>query len=138
MYYFAYGSNLSTKQMIRRCPHARVVGKARLSNYTLAFSGFSPRWQGGVATIIPQPGAEVLGVVYALDQHCLEQLDGFEGVHLGHYYRQTILVTRTDTGTEQATITYIRSSYAASRPTTAYRTTILEGAREHGLAITLP
>ena len=36
-YYLAYGSNLNLEQMSRRCPTARVVGKAQLENYRLAF-----------------------------------------------------------------------------------------------------
>ena len=38
-YYIAYGSNLNVKQMIFRCPGARVIGTAKLEGYRLMFKG---------------------------------------------------------------------------------------------------
>ena len=45
MYYFAYGSNLSKKQMLARCPDSKAMFSATLPNYQLLFAG----WSRGVA-----------------------------------------------------------------------------------------
>ena len=61
---FAYGSNLDPWQFRRRCPGAQVVGRARLPDHRLAFTRYSRNRRGGVADIVPEPHATVLGVVY--------------------------------------------------------------------------
>ena len=65
--YFAYGSNLSIRQMRRRCPGSEVVGRARLPDYRLGFTRYATKRKGGVADIVPEPGAEVWGALYTVD-----------------------------------------------------------------------
>jgi hypothetical protein len=77
--YFAYGSNLDHAQMRHRCPGAVRVARATMSGYRLAFTGYSRTWQGPVATIIPEPGALVEGVLYRLAPGELRVLDRYEG-----------------------------------------------------------
>ncbi len=77
--YFAYGSNLDADQMRERCPSSRGVERARLDDHRLGFTRFSQRWDGGVADLIPAPGATVWGVLYHLHVDDLERLDRFEG-----------------------------------------------------------
>ena len=38
-YYLAYGSNLSVRQMLHRCPDAVYVGTAEIPDYQLLFKG---------------------------------------------------------------------------------------------------
>ena len=64
--YFAYGSNLEPVQMATRCPGHRVVGRASLPGYALAFRGYGRDWAGAVATIEPRYGAIVHGVVFEI------------------------------------------------------------------------
>ena len=80
MLYLAYGSNMSPAQMQRRCPGARLIGAVVLDGYRLAFAGYSRGWGGGVATVIPEPGAQVAGAVYDISAAHLEALDRCEGV----------------------------------------------------------
>lgn len=77
--YFAFGSNLSPFQMTVRCPGSQVIQSGTLKGYKLAFSGFSGSWDGGVATILPDPSSEVQGVLYRLNKKNLKKLDRFEG-----------------------------------------------------------
>ena len=77
---FAIGSNLAPSQMQRRCPGCRIVSRAVLPGYRLAFGGWSKRWGGPVATVVPAPGHSVPGVVYWLSDADLISLDRFEGV----------------------------------------------------------
>ena len=36
-YYLAYGSNLNVRQMMVRCPSARIIGTATIKDYKLMF-----------------------------------------------------------------------------------------------------
>lgn len=90
--YFAYGSNLSTRQMRARCATARVEARAVLRHHALAFDGFSARWGGPVATLAPVRGAEVEGLLYRLQPADLHSLDRHEG-HPFVYERVRLLVT---------------------------------------------
>jgi len=67
-YYFAYGSNMNLDQMAYRCPAASVVENVRLDGYRLTFCG---RGKGsGVATILPEEGSQVEGVLWKITPEC--------------------------------------------------------------------
>jgi gamma-glutamylcyclotransferase len=76
---FAYGSNLDDQQMRARCASARVEARAVLPNHALAFGGFSHRWGGAVASVVPEPGARVEGLLYRITLADLRELDRHEG-----------------------------------------------------------
>jgi len=78
--YFAYGSNLSAAQMQARCPGAVIEARATLTDYTIAFGGFSARWGGGVASLVRVRGACTEGLIYRIDRDLMRQLDQYEGV----------------------------------------------------------
>lgn len=69
-YYFAYGSNCNRRQMTERCPHAQHLGTAILEDYQLEFRGD--------ATIRPQKGAKLEGVLWTITPSCEERLDEYE------------------------------------------------------------
>ncbi len=93
--YFACGSNLDREQMRRRCPGAVCLVRATMAGYRLAFTGYSRLWQGAVATILPERGAHVEGVLYRLAPGELRVLDRYEG-HPRSYrrYRRIVRDTR--------------------------------------------
>ena len=72
-YYFAYGSNMNLEQMKYRCPAAEVVENVRLENYRLAFRGRAPG--NGVATVLPEKGSYVEGVLWKITEACEKSLD---------------------------------------------------------------
>jgi gamma-glutamylcyclotransferase (GGCT)/AIG2-like uncharacterized protein YtfP len=80
-FYFAYGSNMACGQMGERCPGAELVGAARLVGYRLAFTRFSENWRCGVADAVPDPAAEIWGVLYRVSEDDLAQLDKREGYY---------------------------------------------------------
>jgi gamma-glutamylcyclotransferase (GGCT)/AIG2-like uncharacterized protein YtfP len=90
--YFAYGSNLSEKQMRARCPGARLAGRAALGGYRIAFAGYSSLWGGAVATLVRDPKERVRGLLYELTPADLEALDAWEG-HPRYYQRVRATVT---------------------------------------------
>ena len=76
-YYFAYGSNMNLEQMKYRCPVAEVVENVRLENYR---SGISRKGPGnGVATVLPEKGSCVEGVLWKITEACEKNLDFYEG-----------------------------------------------------------
>ena len=78
-YYFAYGSNVHLKQMKRRCPNSKYIGRARLANY---------RWQineRGYANVTEAEGHWVDGLVYEIDEKDEARLDINEGVSKNAY-----------------------------------------------------
>ena len=88
-YYFAYGSNMNLDQMAYRCPAASVVEPVHLEGYRLTFCG---RGKGsGVATILPEEGSRVEGVLWKITPECEKSLDFYEGYpHL--YGKEPVLV----------------------------------------------
>jgi gamma-glutamylcyclotransferase (GGCT)/AIG2-like uncharacterized protein YtfP len=89
---FAYGSNLDDAQMRSRCASARVEARGVLANHAVAFGGFSRRWGGAVASVIPEPGAKVEGLLYRITPPDLRELDRHEGTPYA-YERISQLVT---------------------------------------------
>ena len=68
MYYFAYGSNLSKKQMSERCPDSKPMFIATLPNHQMVFAGWSRKWRGGVASLKTFRGAKVPGAIYEVTE----------------------------------------------------------------------
>lgn len=131
--YFAYGSNMSLEQMDYRCPDASVVENVRVDNYRLAFCSMNPRC--GVATILPEEGSQVEGVLWRITPECEKSLDRYEGYpHL--YGKETICVKNAE-GQEKNVMVYTMNApykeYPA-RPSDFYLKGILEGCRENGLS----
>jgi len=81
---FAYGSNMSVRQMAERCPGGRIIGVGVLRDHGLAFNRYSFGWSGGVADVVPSPGAEVWGVVWDIPDGEMAALDAYEDVPEGY------------------------------------------------------
>jgi len=76
---FAYGSNLSRKQMRERCPSAVRGPLAYLPGHALVFGGHSYRWGGAVANVVRKAGAAVPGLIYQISRDDVGVLDRYEG-----------------------------------------------------------
>ena len=92
-YYFAYGSNMNLEQMKYRCPAAEVVENVRLEDYRLAFRGRAPG--NGVATVLPEKGSCVEGVLWKITEACEKSLDFYEGFP-SFYRKESIRVKNQD------------------------------------------
>lgn len=98
--YFAYGSNMNAAQMRERCPGSRFVTTAALGDHVLCFPRHSEKRGCGVASIAPQTGGCVWGVVYEMTSDDFVRLDGFEGYFGGRepltnaYHREEVTVSR--------------------------------------------
>ncbi len=132
-WYFAYGSNLRSDQMVARTgippsgdERPRI---ARLPNCRLAFNMRGD--DGQIYANIVKGGDGMIGVVYRCDQEALEKLDVYEA----GYERQEVVVVDGD-GVEMRVFAYIaspKSVTADGTPSAAYLQKIMSGAREHGL-----
>jgi len=116
--YFAFGSNLHPPQMAERCPASRVLQPGVLKGYRLAFSGYSTRWEGGVATIVADPSREVQGLLYDLTEEDRRNLDRFEGFPT-IYGRLRVNVVGRD-GKLHSAMTYQKQSSDTTPPSLSY------------------
>jgi len=126
MYYFAYASDLSKKQMQARCPDAKPGFIAILPNYKLIVTGWSRTFHGGLATIKPFRGEKVRGAIYEVTDACLRKLDGWET----GYTRFNVNVFDEDNQPHQA-VTYIKSGQLEETlPSKEYGEIIRQGYRD--------
>ena len=132
-WYFAYGSNLSKQQMLRRTGSIPVSSPACLPDYQLAFRKVLVG-EEVYATIVPVLGKVVQGVAYLCSPHAMAQLDVFEGLAENCYRRELVQVT-AQTGEILNCIVYIGEKFLseAAVPNTNYLNLILTGAQEHQL-----
>lgn len=79
MLYFAYASNMYWQQMRERCPSARFICVAELKDHRLAFTRESTHRGCGVGDVVSEPGKNVWGVVYEVDEGDIVRLDQAEG-----------------------------------------------------------
>lgn len=132
MYYFAYGSNLNKKQMLRRCPDNQPRFTATLYNYKLVFVGWSRQWRGGSASIKPFRGERVPGGVYEISDRDLRRLDKYENCP-DTCDRIKVTLNR-ETGEPVEAVTYIQLSQSEeTKPSPEYLAIVQQGYRDWGL-----
>jgi phage replication-related protein YjqB (UPF0714/DUF867 family) len=122
--YFAYGSNLCSQQMARRCPEAVDPRPAVLGEHDWLIN------QRGVATVESLRGTQVHGVLWQLSDHDLAALDSAEGVPVR--YRRDLLTVSTNDGPAKAWV-YIDHRVTPGPPRPGYLERIIDGALQHGL-----
>ncbi len=139
MLYFAYGSNLNWEQIRRRCPSAGFVDLALLPDHRLAFNRYCGSYRGGVADVVPESGAQVWGVIYALAAEDLLALDNYEGYRPGRkrnaYVRQEAIVWRQGDPTRPEKVFLYRAvpQQEFIAPSRRYKKIIQQGAVYWGL-----
>ena len=132
MYYFAYASNLSRRQMSERCPDNQPKFIATLPNHKLIFTGWLRKWHGGTASIKPLQGEKVIGAVYEISERDLRSLDKHEGYPTTHN-RVNKMVIRED-GDYIEAITYIkREQLEETQPSPEYLAIMRQGYKDWGI-----
>lgn len=127
MLYLAYGSNLNLEQMAQRCPTARVVGAATLTNRRLLFRGGHA---SAVATIEPAKGRSVPVLVWEITPADEAVLDRYEG--WPYLYSKKRLKIRMDGRTEEVMAYVMNPGRPLGTPGCYYYSLILEGYRAAG------
>ncbi len=123
--YFAYGSNLSLAQMAKRCRGSRPVGKARLEGWRFRIM------TRGYATVVPEPGAVVHGLLWNLTSEDERSLDEYEGVAEGQYTKE-VLPLHGAVGVDRAMV-YVATDTEPGRPAGNYLERVTAAARDLGL-----
>lgn len=129
MYYFAYGADLSRKQMKGKAPDSLPKETAVLPNYKVIFTGWSRKWRGGTASLQSSRGDKVRGGVYEISERDLAHLDVAEG-YPNEAKRLNVTVFTRDDEPLQA-VTYIKSAQASeTKPSVDYLALMQEGYRD--------
>ena len=132
IYYFGYGSNLSSAMMREWCPDYKLIGAGELRGWALAFTGLSDRWGAGVADIIEQEHDTVWGGLYQISKAELASLDIKESN--GKHYQRIECTVHIDKKAYHAYSYVVIEKSTTPIPTSqAYRDTMLAGACELGL-----
>jgi AIG2-like family len=129
--YFAYGSNMIVDAMSKRCPEARLGGIAFLRHYRFRIV------RSGYASIIPEQGAQVYGILWSVSARDERRLDAYEEVTSGLYRRAHLAVERlasdSDASERIAALVYLANDSATGRPRRGYLAPIMAAARAHRL-----
>jgi gamma-glutamylcyclotransferase (GGCT)/AIG2-like uncharacterized protein YtfP len=133
MLHYAYGSSLSYGFLRSHCPSARFLMRADLPNFRVAFPFYSQRRQGGISSILPEPGGLVHGVIYEVPDEEMLHLDEVESVPHGLYARETFLVLGEDGEWHRADLYRVVKPTGPYQPARSYVELMLEGAVEHRL-----
>ena len=109
-----------------RCPHAEVVDTVRLEGYRLAFRGGNS--SNGVATILPENGSHVDGVLWRISEQDEKSLDYYEGWPR-FYGKEPLRVTRSNGRSVEAMAYTMNAPYKDSPaiPSQSYLLGILFG-----------
>ncbi|MBL9141018.1 MAG: gamma-glutamylcyclotransferase, partial [Phycisphaerae bacterium] len=98
---FAYGSNLLTRRIRARAPHARVLSTGTVRGWELRWHMASQDGSGKCDMVRSSgEGGQVLGVLYEVPAEEKRALDAAET--LGHGYAEHLVQVETPSGTIEA------------------------------------
>lgn len=123
--YISYGSNLCKRQMRRRCPTARPLGKFMMKDARLVFRVY--------ADLDLIPGAVVPCGLWSINEADERALDAYEGTgHGAGYYKEYILLSYA--GRPRRAMVYLmRAGEGVAPPSQSYADTIREGYQDFGI-----
>ncbi len=134
MFYFSYGSNLSSKRLHKRVHSAIAHSIATLKGHNLKFHKVSKKDGSAKCDALEtgNPNSIVHGVVYILSESDKPDLDKYEGLNHG-YGQKEVTVTLPDGSTIQAFTYYATVIDPDLKPFDWYMEHVIRGAIEHGL-----
>lgn len=122
--YFAYGANMDTEGMARRCPASKPLGLARLPRHRWIISS------DGYANVVRDPRREVHGMLWDLALSDVPTLDRFEDVP--RLYRKVSQPVITSVGIRRALV-YVGRASDVGRPRPGYLDLVIKAATAAGL-----
>ena len=129
MLYFAYGSNLNWRQMLKeRCPGAKFITKYNLYGYKLIFSNYNSKAVFGHANIEKNKKSKVPGAIWNITRKNEKILDVYEGVPT--YYQKEYIKWN-----KKKVLVYIQNSFIKKKPNSSYLHTIIEGYKNCNLEL---
>jgi gamma-glutamylcyclotransferase (GGCT)/AIG2-like uncharacterized protein YtfP len=124
--YFAYGSNMDTTQMRKRCPDATFLNIAVLRSYRFIINIL------GFATVVSQSSCEVYGTMWNITEKCEKSLDNYEGIKSKIYTKSTVNV-EMEIGKTIPALIYLASNNTPGSPKNGYMEKILAASVQHKL-----
>ena len=112
-YYFGYGSNMLEKRIHMQNPTSVKIGpgmlKVRkatnkclksqiyillpcLQNYRLDFNGYTERWRGAPATIVPTENVTVYGTLWDISMENLDDIDKYAQKAVQNVYLKYVIL----------------------------------------------
>lgn len=82
IYYFAYGANMNFNTFLDRCVGAKFVDAGTLEDHRIIITS------RGVATVLPELGERVYGIIWKISEEHEQILDMYEGIKGGFYTKQ--------------------------------------------------
>lgn len=129
IYYMAYGSNMCTKQIAKRCNDAKLVGSLLLLDYELEMKKYKSN--NSYATISKKEGSSVPVVIFEISNEDEKNLDIYEGIDRGLYFKEIVEVELNNKTIQ--TMVYIMNLDAIKGiPSDEYIQIIKDGYIEHG------
>lgn len=129
--YFAYGSNLLTKRLKKRCPVATPIERAYADDWIVKFSKPSKDCSGK-ATLSPKNGCRTPGMLFEIPEAEVCCLDKAEGVGYGYERINTFCVRLAESGKIAPVATYLATFTKPDlKPYDWYLALVIAGAREH-------
>ncbi|UJR83072.1 gamma-glutamylcyclotransferase family protein [Sandaracinus amylolyticus] len=129
--YFAFGANTCRDVLVRRRRIRPISSEAAsLRDHRLAFVQRGiPLIEPAFASVLPQLGATVHGVLHVLHDDDMERLDRHESAGYARVEREVHARERV----MRAFVYVTRTPTLGLRPSRRYRDLLVRGAREHGL-----
>jgi len=124
--YFAFASNMDVAQMAERCAGAECLGPATLAGHRFRIG------RRGYATVEPEEGATVHGVLWGLLPRHEAALDVYEGIRHG-LYRKVWLRVRSAQGDDRDALLYVAGDPASGSAVPGYMEKVVAAAEHHGL-----
>ena len=118
--YFAYGANIIAAEMARRCPAAREIGTVVLPGWRFVVG------ERGYGTLVPDPAARVVGVLWSLTPACERTLDEFEEIDGGLFRRESIVIAG------EPTLVYLAADAAPGSVRAGYLEPVIAAAEARG------
>jgi len=130
IYCFGYGANLNIERFKKYDMNVEAVGIARLENFALKFSLPCEYLGKGFASVEPEEGKEVWGMLFKMDRPSLLLLDIMEWAVLNQYRRVKVNVKAADGKEYEAFVYRARYPKEGLLPSTEYKNAILKSSRE--------
>jgi hypothetical protein len=128
LFYFAFGSNMSSRRLKARAPSATLIGPGMLPGHRLAFHKVS-KDGSAKCDVVPSGSDRVRGVLFEIDAAEKPILDRAEG--LGDGYEQKTVDVLLPSAVSASAFTYFATNVDPGlQPYSWYKRHVLEGARE--------
>lgn len=116
--------------MQHRCPHSPSAGTGWIIGWRLTFGGEDLGWEGAVATLVEDPGAQTFVGLYEMSPGDERALDAWEGADTDLYSKITVRVSTLE-GDVLAWV-YVLNGYEGGLPSARYLGVMADAAEAAG------